>query len=99
MPSPTDRDHSVRMVRKGMPIPAVDDQEWFGKFPDRRLRMREATPEEAVPARPGTRMLAIVARGRAPFVFQAGPDFARLDNDRAIATLLSQMEKPFGAAN
>jgi hypothetical protein len=75
----------------------VDDQEWFAAFPNRRLRMREATPEEAGPARPGTHMLAIVARGRAPFVFQAGRDFARLDNDRAIATLLSQMEKPFGA--
>jgi hypothetical protein len=66
---------------------AVDDQEWFAAFPDHRLRMREANPEEAGPARPGTRMLAIVARGRAPFVFQAGRDFARLDNDRAIATL------------
>jgi len=44
-------------------------------------------------------MLAIVARGRAPFVFQAGRDFARLDDDRKIATLVSQMEKPFGAAN
>jgi hypothetical protein len=41
----------------------VDDQEWFPAFPDRRLRMREATTEEAGPARPGTRMLAIVARG------------------------------------
>jgi hypothetical protein len=50
---------------------AVDDQEWFAAFPDRRLRMREATPEEAGPTRPGARMLAIVARGRAPFVFQA----------------------------
>jgi hypothetical protein len=36
----------------------------------------------------------MVARGRAPFAFQAGRDFERLDNDRAIATLLSQMEKP-----
>jgi hypothetical protein len=54
------------------------------------LRMREATPEEDGPTRPG----AIVARGRAPFAFQAGRDFERLDNDRAIATLLSQMEKP-----
>jgi hypothetical protein len=79
---------------------AVDDQEWFAAFPDRRLRMREATPEEeSGQTRPGTRMLAIVARGRAPFVFQAGRDFERLDNDREIATLLSQMEKPFGAAN
>jgi hypothetical protein len=34
------------------------------------------------PARPGTRMLAIVARGRAPFIFLAGRDFAQLDNDR-----------------
>ena len=66
---------------------------------DRRLRMREATTEEAGPARPGTRMLAIVARGRAPFVFQAGHDFPLLDDDRKIATSLSQMEKPFGAAN
>jgi hypothetical protein len=74
-------------------------REWFAAFPDRRLRIREATPEEAGPARPGTRILAIVARGRAPFVFQAGRDFVRLDNDREIATLLSQMEKPFGAAN
>jgi hypothetical protein len=72
---------------------AVDDQEWFAAFPDRRLRMREATPEEAGPARPGIRMLAIVARGRAPFVFQAGRDFARLDDDRKIATLLGQMER------
>jgi hypothetical protein len=52
--------------------------------------MREATPEEAGPTWPG----AMVARGRAPFAFQAGRDFERLDNDRAIATLLSQMEKP-----
>jgi hypothetical protein len=40
-----------------------------------------------------------VARGRAPFVFDAGHDFPPLDDDRKIATLLSQMEKPFGAAN
>jgi hypothetical protein len=60
---------------------AVDDREWFAVFPDRRLRMREATPEEGGPVRPGTRMLAIVARGRAPFVFLAERDFARLDND------------------
>jgi hypothetical protein len=78
---------------------AVDDQEWFAAFPDRRLRMREATPGEAGPTRPRARMLAIVARGRAPFVFQAGRDFERLDNDREIATLLSEMEKPIGAAN
>jgi hypothetical protein len=44
-------------------------------------------------------MLAIVARGRSPFVFQAGRDFARLENDREIETLLSEMEKPFGAAS
>jgi hypothetical protein len=78
---------------------AVDDQEWFVAFPDRRLRMREASSEEANPTRPGTRIFAIVARGRAPFVFQAGRDFAQPDNDREIATLLSRMEKPFGAAN
>jgi hypothetical protein len=78
----------------------VDDhQEWFAAFPDRRLRMREATPEEAGQMRPGTRMFAIVARGRAPFVFQVGCDFERLDNDREIETLLSRMEKPFGAGN
>jgi hypothetical protein len=64
------------------------------RSPDRPLRMREATPEEAGPTRPGARMLAIAARGRAPFVFQAGRDFERLDKDRAIATLLSRMEKP-----
>jgi hypothetical protein len=105
-------------------VKAVDDQEWFAAFPDRRLRMREASLEEAGPTRPGARMLAfaafpdrrlrmreasleeagptrpgarmlaIVARGRAPFVFQAGRDFDRLDNDRAITTLLSEMEKP-----
>jgi hypothetical protein len=40
-----------------------------------------------------------VAGGRAPFVLQAGRDFERLDNDLEIVTLLSQMEKPFGAAN
>jgi hypothetical protein len=44
-------------------------------------------------------MLAIVARGRAPFVFQAGRDFERVDNDREIATLPREMEKPFGATN
>jgi hypothetical protein len=76
-----------------------DDAKFFAAFPHRRLRMREATLEEAGPARPGVRMLAIVARGRAPFVFLAGRDFARLDNDRDIATLLSQLEKPSGAAN
>jgi hypothetical protein len=32
-------------------------------------------------------MFAIVARGRAPFVFQVGCDFERLDNDREIETL------------
>jgi hypothetical protein len=32
-------------------------------------------------------------------VFQAGRDFERLDNDREITTLLSETEKPFGAAN
>jgi hypothetical protein len=85
--------------QSGLGVMAVNDQEWFAAFPDRRLRMREATPEEAGPARPGSRILAIVARGRAPFVFQAGRDFVRLDNDREIATLLSQMEKRFGAAN
>jgi hypothetical protein len=53
---------------------AVDDQEWFGEFPDRRLRMREATPEEAGPTRPGARMLAIVARGRAPVVSRTGAE-------------------------
>jgi hypothetical protein len=80
--------------QSGLGVKAVDDQEWFAAFPDRRLRMREASLEEAGPTRPGARMLAIVARGRAPFVFQAGRDFDRLDNDRAITTLLSEMEKP-----
>jgi hypothetical protein len=72
---------------------AVDDQEWFAAFPDRNYRLRPALPEEALPERPGVRVLAIVGRGRAPFVFLAGRDFARLDTDREIATLLSQLTK------
>jgi hypothetical protein len=75
-----------------------DDAIFFAAFPDRGLRMREATLEEAGPARPGVRMLSIVARGRAPFVFLAGRDFARLDNDRDIATLLSQLEESSGGS-
>jgi hypothetical protein len=72
----------------------VDDQEWFAAFPERRLRLRPALPEECrEPARPGVRCFAIVVRGRAPFVFLAGRDFARLDTDREIATLLSQLTK------
>jgi hypothetical protein len=49
-----------------------DDSKFFAAFPYRRLRMREATPEEAGPARPGVRMFAIVARGRSPFVLLDG---------------------------
>jgi hypothetical protein len=70
-----------------------DDATFFAAFPHRRLRMREATPGEAGPARPGVRMFAIVARGRSPFVFPAGRDFVRLHIDRDIKTLLSQLEK------
>jgi hypothetical protein len=75
-----------------------DDATFFAAFPQRNYRIRDATPEEAGPSRPGVRWVTIAGRGRAPFVFLAGRDFARLDNDPEIATLLSQMEKPYGQA-
>jgi hypothetical protein len=73
----------------------VDDQEWFAAFPYRRLRMRRRLRRK--PARRALGPACLQSwLAVAPFVFQTGRDFERLDNDREIATLLSRMEKPSG---
>jgi hypothetical protein len=72
----------------------MDDQEWFAAFPDRRLRLRPALPEECrEPARLGVRWFTISGRDGKTQTFQAGHDFARRDGDRELSHLLSQLTK------
>jgi hypothetical protein len=55
----------------------------FGRSRDRYSPAPSRIRDRTVgPARPGTGMLAIVARGRATFIILSGRDFAQLNNDR-----------------
>jgi hypothetical protein len=52
-------------------------------------------PGETRSSRPGVRSLTIVDRAGTARTFLVGREFSRLDNDREIATLLSQITKQY----